>query len=103
MPHILSIVRLRARAVVATVQAVLPAAAHALTANLKKTVKSKLELPHEELLDGAKVEAEQFNLQCPNLATEDTYDDGGEDEVRGWHEDGVGEVAAAKRFIVGVV
>ena len=48
-------------------------------------------------------EAEQFNLPCPNLATEDTYGDGGEDEVRGRHEDGVEEVTAAKRFVVGVV
>ena len=28
-------------------------------------------------------EAEQFNLPCPNLATEDTYGGGGEDDVRG--------------------
>ena len=28
-------------------------------------------------------EAEQFDLPCPNLATEDTYGDGGEDDVRG--------------------
>ena len=48
-------------------------------------------------------EAEQFDLLCPNLATEDTYGDGGEDDVRGRREDGVGEVAAAKRFVVGVV
>ena len=51
---------------------------------------------------GAKVEAKQFNLPCPNLATEDTYGDGGEDEVRGQREDGVDEVAAAKRFVSGV-
>ena len=43
------------------------------------------------------------NLPCPNLATEDTYGDGGEDDVRGRREDGVGEVAAAKRFVAGVV
>ena len=49
------------------------------------------------------MEAEQFNLSCPNLATEDTYGDGGEDEVRGRREDGVNEVTAAKRFIAGVV
>ena len=49
------------------------------------------------------MEAKQFNLSCPNLATEDTYGDGGEDEVRGQCEDGVGEVAAAKRFVAGVV
>ena len=47
-------------------------------------------------------EAEQFDLPCPNLATEDTYGDGGEDDVRGRREDGVGEVAAAKCFAVGV-
>ena len=33
------------------------------------------------------------------MATEDTYGDCGEDDVRGQHEDGVGEVAAAKRFV----
>ena len=60
-------------------------------------------LPHEELLDGVGEEAEQFDLLCPNLATEDTYGDGGEDDVRGRREDGVGEVAAAKRFVAGVV
>ena len=48
-------------------------------------------------------EAEQFDLPCPNLVTEDTYGDGGEDDVRGRREDGVGEVAAAKRFVAGVV
>ena len=48
-------------------------------------------------------ETEQFSPSCPNLATEDTYGDGGEDDVRGRREDGVGEVAAAKRFVVGVV
>ena len=48
-------------------------------------------------------EAEQFDLPCPNLATEDTYGGGGEDDVRDWREDGVGEVTAAKRFIAGVV
>ena len=48
-------------------------------------------------------EAEQFDRPCPNLATEDTYGDDGEDDVRGWHEDGVGEVAAAKRFIADIV
>ena len=48
-------------------------------------------------------EAEQFDLPCPNLATEDTYGDGREDEVRDWREDGVGEVAAPKCFIAGVV
>ena len=39
----------------------------------------------------------------PYLATEDTYGGGGEDDVRGRREDGVGEVAAAKRFVAGVV
>ena len=47
-------------------------------------------------------ETEQFNPPCPNLATEDTYGNGGEDDVRGRREDGVEEVAAAKRFISGV-
>ena len=48
-------------------------------------------------------EAEQFDRPCPNLATEDTYSDGEEDDVRDRREDGVGEVAAAKSFIAGVV
>ena len=48
-------------------------------------------------------EAEQFDLPCPNLATEDTYGDAGEDDVRDQREDGVGEVAAAKRFVASVV
>ena len=48
-------------------------------------------------------EAKQFNLPCPNLAMEDTYGDGGEDDVHGRREDDVGEVVAAKRFIAGVV
>ena len=48
-------------------------------------------------------EAEQFDLPCPNLATEDTYGNGREDDVRGRREDGVGEVAAVKRFGAGVV
>ena len=48
-------------------------------------------------------EDEQFDRPCPNLATEDTYDDGGEDDVRDRCEDGVGEVAAVKRFVTGVV
>ena len=43
------------------------------------------------------------NLPRPNSAVEDTYGGGGEDEVRGRREDGVEEVAAAKRFVVGVV
>ena len=49
------------------------------------------------------MDAEQFDLPCPNLAMRDSYGDGGEDEVRGRCEDGVREVAAAKRFIAGVV
>ena len=48
-------------------------------------------------------DAEQFNPPCPNLATEYTYGDGGENDVCGRREDGVGEGAAAKRFIAGVV
>ena len=66
---------------------------------IKKMVKSKILLPHEELIDGAKMDAEQFDLPCPNLATEDTYGDGGEDEVHGRREDGIEEVAAAKRLV----
>ena len=48
-------------------------------------------------------EAEQSDRPCPNLAMEDTYGDGGEDDVRGRREDDAGEVAAAKRFVAGVV
>ena len=48
-------------------------------------------------------EAEQFDLPCPNLATEDSYGDGGVDDVCGRREDGVDEVAAVKRFVAGVV
>ena len=70
---------------------------------IKGAVKRKFYLPHEELLDGVEEEAEQFDRPCPNLATEDTYGDGGEDDVRGRREDGVGEVAAAKRFVAGIV
>ena len=69
----------------------------------KGVVKRRFYLPHEELLDGVEKEAEQFDLPCPNLATEDTYGDGGEDDVRGRREDGVREVAVAKRFVAGVV
>ena len=69
----------------------------------KGGVKRKFYLPHEELLDGVGEEAEQFDRPCPNLTTEDTYGDNGEDDVRGRHEDDVGEVAAAKRFVAGVV
>ena len=36
------------------------------------------------------------------MAAEDTYGGGREDDVRGRREDGVGEVAAAKRFVTGV-
>ena len=49
------------------------------------------------------MEAEQFDLPCPNLAMRDNYDGGREDEVRGRCEDSVGEVTAAKRFVAGVV
>ena len=56
-----------------------------------------------ELLDGVGDDAEKFNPPCPNLATEDTYDDGGENDVRCQRENGVGEVAAVKRFVAGVV
>ena len=70
---------------------------------IKGTVKRKFYLPHEELLYGVEEEAEQFDHPCPNLATEGTYGDGGEDDVRGRREDGVEEVAAAKRFIDVVV
>ena len=69
----------------------------------KKDCKKRFYLPHEELLDGVEYEAEQFDLPFPNLATGDTYGDGGGDEVRGRREGGVGEVAAAKRFVAGVV
>ena len=48
-------------------------------------------------------EAEQFDLSCPNLATEDTYGDSGEDDVRGRREDSIGEVAVANCFVAGVV
>ena len=48
-------------------------------------------------------EVEQFDCPCPNLATEDTYSDGGEDDVRGRRENSVGEVASAKRFVAGAV
>ena len=56
----------------------------------------------DELLDEVELETEQFNLPHPNLAAEDTYSDGGEDEVRGRREDGVKEVAASKRFVSSV-
>ena len=48
-------------------------------------------------------EAEQIDRSCPNLAMEDTYGDGREDDVHGRREDDVGEVAAAERFVTGVV
>ena len=70
---------------------------------IKKLVKIELYLPHEELLDGKNLETEQCSPSCPNLATEDTYGDGGEDDARGRREDGVREVAAAKHFVAGVV
>ena len=69
----------------------------------QKDCKKSFYLPLEELLDRVGDEAEQFDLLCPNLATEDTYGDGGEGDVRGRRDDGVSEVAAAKRFIAGVV
>ena len=69
----------------------------------QKDCKKRFYLPHEELLGGMGEEAKQFNLPCPNLAMEDTYGDDGEDDVRGRREDGVGEVATAKRFVAGVV
>ena len=47
-------------------------------------------------------EAEQSNLPRPNLAAEDTYGGGGEDEVRGRREDNVEDVMAAKRFVSGI-
>ena len=50
-----------------------------------------------------RVDAEQFSPPCPNLAMEDTYGDGGGDEVHNRHEYGIGEVTAAKRFVTGVV
>ena len=46
---------------------------------------------------------QQFGRPCPNLAIEDSYGDGGEEDVRGRREDGVDKVAAAKRFVAGVV
>ena len=49
------------------------------------------------------LETEQFNPPCPNLGTEGTYGGGGGNDVRGRREDGVGEVAAAKCFVAGVV
>ena len=49
------------------------------------------------------MEAEQFNLPCPNLAMRDNYDGGREDEVRGRCEDDVSEVAATKRFVAGII
>ena len=66
-------------------------------------VKIELYLPHEELLDGKNLETEKLRPSCPNLATEDTYGGGREDDVRGRREDGVREVAAAKRFVTGVI
>ena len=47
------------------------------------------------------MDAEQFDLPCPNLATKGTYGDDRENEVHGRREDGVEEVAAAKRFVAG--
>ena len=69
----------------------------------QKDCKKRFYLPHEELLDGVGEEAEQFDLPCPNLAMEDTYGGGGEEDARSRRDDGVGEVAATKRFVAGVV
>ena len=69
----------------------------------QKDCKKRFYLPHEELLDGVGEEAEQFDLPCSNLATEDNYGDSGEDDVRGRREDGDGEVATAKRFVADVI
>ena len=69
----------------------------------QKDCKKSFYLPLEELLDGVEDEAKQFDLLCPNLATKDTYGDGGEDDVRGRREDGVDEVTAVKRFVTGIV
>ena len=54
-------------------------------------------------LDGEELDAQQFDLPCPNLATEDSYGDDGVDDIHGRREDGVDEVVAAKRFVAGVV
>ena len=70
---------------------------------IKGAVKRKFYLPHVELLDGVKEEAKHFDRSCPNLETEDTYGDGGEDDVRSRREDSVGEVAADKRLVTGVI
>ena len=67
----------------------------------KRQQKYKL-ITTDELLDEVGKEAEQFNLPHPNLAEEDTYGSGREDEVRGHREDGVREVTTAKRFVSGV-
>ena len=69
----------------------------------QKDCEKSFYLPLEELLDGVGEEDKQFDCPCPNLATEDTYGDGGEDDVRGRRDDGVGEVATAKRFVAGIV
>ena len=69
----------------------------------QKDCKKSFYLPLEELLDRVGDEAEQFDLPCPNLATEDTYGDSGEDDARGRRDDVVGEVRTAKRFVAGVV
>ena len=60
-------------------------------------------LYHRRTARRGRREAKQSNLPCPNLATEDTYGGGEEDEVCGRREGGVGEVATAKRFVAGVV
>ena len=65
----------------------------------QNAVKSDILITANKLLDEVEVEAEQFNLPCPNLATKDTYGGGKEDEVRNRREDGIEQVAAAKRFV----
>ena len=68
-----------------------------------KRLKKCFYLPLEELLDRVGDEVEQFDLPFPNLVTEDTYGDGGEEDVRGRRDDVVSEVAAAKRSVADVV
>ena len=58
---------------------------------------------HRRTVGQGRTDVEQSNLPRPNLAAEDTYGSGREDEVRSRREDGVGEVAAAKRFVAGIV
>ena len=69
----------------------------------QKDGKNRVIITARRTARGDGYETEQFSPPCPNLATEDTYGDGGEDDVRGRREDGVGEVAAAKRFVTGII